>query len=255
MTDMPRHPLDSSASAPVPGEPFGLPPHIGGADASMAIGTIREIGGSGALVALDLQRLALCNADTDSTISLAGQVGTPLKVKVAGGWLLATVRDQRQDRRPDGASGGILCTVDFLGEGAEEQLTGRIYDFRRGITRYPLPGAAVHPASTADLQQIYACDERPAVRIGTVHPTPNIPAALYTDALLGKHFALLGSTGTGKSTAAALILHRICESAPQGHVVMIDPHGEYAAAFRDTGAIFDVSNLQMPYWLMNFEEH
>jgi DNA helicase HerA-like ATPase len=73
--------------------------------------------------------------------------------------------------------------------------------------------------------------------------------------MLGKHFALVGSTGTGKSTAAALILHRICELAPQGHVVMIDPHGEYAAAFAGNGALFDVTNLAMPYWLMNFEEH
>ena len=36
---------------------------------------------------------------------------------------------------------------------------------------------------------------------------------------------------------------------------MIDPHGEYSAAFKGNGAIFDVDNLQMPYWLMNFEEH
>jgi DNA helicase HerA-like ATPase len=65
----------------------------------------------------------------------------------------------------------------------------------------------------------------------------------------------LGSTGTGKSTSAALILHRICEAAPKGHILMIDPHGEYSAAFRQIGQILDVSNLQMPYWLMNFEEH
>src|SRR3546814_5640013 len=75
------------------------------------------------------------------------------------------------------------------------------------------------------------------------------------DALLGKHFALLGSTGTGKSTAAALILHRICELAPEGHVVMLDPHGEYSAAFKTNGELFNVDNLAMPYWLMNFEEH
>jgi len=48
--------------------------------------------------------------------------------------------------------------------------------------------------------------------------------------MLGKHFALLGSTGTGKSTSAALILQKMCELAPQGHIVMIDPHGEYSAA-------------------------
>ena len=86
-------------------------------------------------------------------------------------------------------------------------------------------------------------------------PTRDIRAGLYVDALLGKHFALLGSTGTGKSTSAALILHRICELAPEGHILMIDPHGEYSAAFRHTGMLLDVSNLQMPYWLMNFEEH
>ena len=73
--------------------------------------------------------------------------------------------------------------------------------------------------------------------------------------MLGKRFALLGSTCTGKSTSAALILYRIVELAPQGDVVMIDPHGEYSAAFKGDGALFDVSNLQLPYWLMNFEEH
>src|SRR3546814_14015126 len=57
------------------------------------------------------------------------------------------------------------------------------------------------------------------------------------------------------STSAALILHRICDLAPQGHIVMIDPHGEYSAAFKGNGAVYDVNNLAMPYWLMNFEEH
>src|SRR5690606_2806112 len=52
-----------------------------------------------------------------------------------------------------------------------------------------------------------------------------------------------------------LILHRICESAPQAHVGMIDPHGEYSAACRNAGVIYGVGDLQMAYWLMNFEEH
>ena len=105
------------------------------------------------------------------------------------------------------------------------------------------------------MRQIYASDGRTAITVGTVFPTKDIRAGLYIDAMLGKHFALLGSTGTGKSTSAALILHKICEAAPEGHIVMIDPHGEYSAAFRHSGQLFDVSNLNMPYWLMNFEEH
>nr|WP_294810129.1 DUF87 domain-containing protein [uncultured Sphingomonas sp.] len=188
---------------------------------------------------------------SDVAVANAGQVGSQVKLRVGSIWLIANVRSLRLDASGD----RILAQVDFLGEGDEEKLTGKLYKFRRGVTRYPTPGCAVFPISTADLKQIYAADDRAHIEIGNVYPTKDIRAALYIDSMLGKHFALLGSTGTGKSTAAALILHRICELSPQGHIVMIDPHGEYASAFKTTGALYDVSNLQMPYWLMNFEEH
>ncbi len=221
--------------------------------ARQPIGVVLEIAGSGSAIALDLVRLNECMADADPSIALAGQVGSQIKIKTMDGWLLASVRNQRQDRRGDGNS--IVANIDFLGEGREERLTGKIHGFRRGVTRYPIPGALIYPATTEDLRQIYAGDGRSAIQVGTVYPTSDIRAGLYIDAMLGKHFALLGSTGTGKSTTAALILHRICQAAPHGHILMIDPHGEYSAAFRNTGQIFDVSNLAMPYWLMNFEEH
>ncbi len=215
------------------------------------IGVVLEIAGSGSMIAIDLQRLNECGDDADPSIGMAGQVGSQVKIRVGNNWLLASVRNQRQDRK----AGSILANIDFLGEGVEEKLTGRLHGFRRGVTRYPVPGSLVYPASTADLKQVYASDGRSAVTIGKVYPTKDIRAGIYIDAMLGKHFALLGSTGTGKSTSAALILHRICEAAPEGHILMIDPHGEYSAAFRNTGVILDVSNLQMPYWIMNFEEH
>jgi hypothetical protein len=221
-------------------------------NAGKPIGVVLEIAGSGSQVVLDPARINECSDDTDPSIALAGQVGSQIKIRAATGWLLASVRNQRQDRRE---GGGILANVDFLGEGDEEKLTGKIHSFRRGVTRYPIPGALIYPATNADLRQIYASDGRSAIQLGTVYPTSDIRAGVYIDAMLGKHFALLGSTGTGKSTSASLILHRICEAAPQGHIVMIDPHGEYSAAFRNTGLIFDVGNLNMPYWLMNFEEH
>ncbi|MEO5707287.1 MAG: DUF87 domain-containing protein [Alteraurantiacibacter sp.] len=222
-------------------------------NATTPIGMVLEIAGSGSQIAIDLDRLRQCADDPDPSIALAGQVGSQIKIKTRDGWLLASVRNQRQDRR--GEPNAILANIDFMGEGNEEKLTGKIHGFRRGVTRYPIPGALVYPATSDDLRQIYASDGRSAIQIGTVYPTTDIRAGLYVDAFLGKHFALLGSTGTGKSTSAALLLHRICQAAPQGHIVMVDPHGEYSAAFRTTGTIFDVSNLQMPYWLMNFEEH
>jgi len=217
-----------------------------------AIGYVDSIAGGGGRVLMDRAALLAAEGDPDPIVAQAGQVGAQVKVRLGVTWLIANVRSLRLE---DQAGTCIAAEIDFLGEGDEERLTGKLYHFRRGVTRYPMPGAEVYPVTTADLQQIYAADDRAHFGIGTVYPTRDVRAALYVDAMLGKHFALVGSTGTGKSTSAALILHRICDMAPQGHVVMIDPHGEYSTAFKQRGAIYDVSNLQMPYWLMNFEEH
>ena len=220
-------------------------------NASM-LGIVVQIAGSSSQLVMDARRVDQLMGDADPCIAMAGQVGSQVKMRVGNVWLIASVRSVTLDRR-DNAS--IIADIDFLGEGDEEKLTGRIYRFRRGVTRYPTPGTEIFPVSSRDMQEIYAADERPHVQIGTVYPTTDTRAALYVDSMLGKHFALLGSTGTGKSTSAALILHRICDLSPQGHIVMIDPHGEYGAAFATNGAVFDVNNLALPYWLMNFEEH
>src|SRR3546814_15302950 len=58
------------------------------------------------------------------------------------------------------AEGMIVDDIDFLAEGDEEKLTGKIYKFRRGVTRYPTPGTQIYPVSSADMRQIYAADER-----------------------------------------------------------------------------------------------
>jgi uncharacterized protein len=232
--------------------PKAEPKMVVNAAPSPPIGIVMEIAGSGSQISLDAARLNTLSSHEDPSIAMAGQVGAQVKIKIGSTWLLASIRSQKMHGREHGV---IMAAVDFLGEGDEEKLTGRIYNFRRGVTRYPVPGSEVYAVSSADLKQVYAADARPNVEIGTVFPTRDIRGALYVDAMLGKHFALLGSTGTGKSTSAALILHKICEVAPEGHIVMVDPHGEYSAAFKTNGALFDVNNLAMPYWLMNFAEH
>jgi hypothetical protein len=180
---------------------------------------------------------------------MSGQVGSQVKMLVAGSFLIANVRTLRS-----GENGELLAHVDFLGEGTRDS-SGGLSNFRRGVTRYPIPGSEVLPVTTEDLRAVFAASDEPNIEIGTVYPTDDIRGALYIDPMLGKHFAVLGSTGTGKSTSVALILHRISQLSPEGHIVMIDPHGEYSAAFKGCGEIFNVDNLQLPYWLMNFEEH
>jgi len=233
--------------------PIGnVPPRSALTSAYEAIGQITEVGGSGAQVEIVGRRLGELAGDADPSIAMSGQVGSQIKIACGRRWLLANVRKLKVT---DAEAGQITADIDFLGEGDEEPASGKLINFKRGITSYPIPGSKAYPVAGQDLKQMFAADERANVEIGTVYPTKDVRAALYVDALLGKHFALLGSTGTGKSTSAALIMHRICDLSPEGHIVMVDPHGEYSAAFKGHGEIFNVDNLAMPYWLMNFEEH
>ncbi len=73
------------------------------------------------------------------------------------------------------------------------------------------------------------------VRVGTIRQDSTIPAMVRVDELLGKHFAILGTTGTGKSCTTALILRSILEKNPAAHIVLLDPHNEYATAFTANG--------------------
>ncbi len=214
-----------------------------------AVGQVFEIAGSGSQIRMDAAALAALQSHSDPSIAMSGQVGSQVKMIVGDNWLIANVRTLRAE---DG--GELIAHVDFLGEGSKDS-GGHLSNFRRGVTRYPIPGAEVLPVTTDDLRAVFAASDEPHIEIGTVYPTEDIRGALYVDPMLGKHFAVLGSTGTGKSTSVSLILHRISELSPEGHIVMIDPHGEYSAAFKGCGEIFNVDNLQLPYWLMNFEEH
>ena len=220
------------------------------ASAVPAIGRVLEIAGSGSRVVMDADKLSELLGHADPSIAMSGQVGSQVKMKVGNSWLVANVRTLRAG---DDA-GTVVANVDFLGEGSQRS-DGGLSSFRRGVTRYPIPGAAILPVTTDDMRSIFAADDSPHVEIGTVYPTDDIRGTLYVDPMLSKHFAILGSTGTGKSTSVALILHRISQLSPEGHIVMIDPHGEYSAAFKSCGELFNVDNLQLPYWLLNFEEH
>ena len=216
------------------------------------IGKVVEISGGGSRIEIEGSRLRALASDADPSVAMSGQVGSQVKLRVGKRWILANVRTLQVT---DAAGDMIAAEIDFLGEGDEDSHTGELPHFKRGITGYPIPGDKVFPVTGSDLRQMFAASDQAHIEIGTVYPTKDVRGALYVDAMLGKHFALLGSTGTGKSTSAALIMHRICELAPEGHIVMIDPHGEYSAAFKGHGELFNVDNLQMPYWLMNFEEH
>jgi uncharacterized protein DUF87 len=213
------------------------------------VGEVFEIAGSGSQIRMDASAVLNLQSHSDPSVAMSGQVGSQVKMLVGNNWLIANVRTLRGNGNNE-----LVAHVDFLGEGTKDA-SGKVSNFRRGVTRYPIPGSPVYPVTTEDLRSVFAASDEPHIEIGTVYPTDDIRGALYVDPMLSKHFAILGSTGTGKSTSVALILHRISQLSPEGHIVMIDPHGEYSAAFKNCGEIFNVDNLQLPYWLMNFDEH
>jgi DNA helicase HerA-like ATPase len=132
--------------------------------------------------------------------------------------------------------------------------TGQGTIFARGVTAYPSLGDRVRVASKAELGAAFCGEPSRSVRIGCIRQDSTIPAMVRVDELLGKHVAILGTTGTGKSCTTALILRAILERNPAAHIVLLDPHNEYATAFSEWAEVISPRNMQLPFWLLNFEE-
>lgn len=216
--------------------------------AEMVIGSVAAVAAGQMTLDVDVAAVTRLRDHEDSVLASAGMLGSLLKVERVDGWVIGTLRAIESR---DGRSVGV---VDLVGE-ADAAADGAISGFRRGVGGYPRIGGRAVPLDSVETAQVFSGDERPHIQVGIVYPTGQVRAAVFYDTFLSKNFAIVGSTGTGKSTATALFLHRIIEQAPEGHVVVIDPHGEYARAFAGTGEIFNVDNLELPYWLLNFEEH
>ena len=147
----------------------------------------------------------------------------------------------------------MMVELELIGEaiaiaGADKQV------FQRGVSFCPSLRSAVYTTTHEDLQQIYAQPTISSARIGTIFQDQTLPAFIATDDLLGKHFAILGTTGSGKSCAVALILRAILSQHSNGHAILLDLHNEYGCAFADCAEVLGPESLELPYWLLNFQE-
>ena len=179
----------------------------------------------------------------------AVRVGSLVKVFDGERAVVAIISEEQAEST---ARAENLLVVNLLGEIAS--VDGGGLKFGRGVTIHPVPGAPVYIANDADLQAVYGVPGKSNVEIGTLYQDANRPALLLTDELLTKHFAIVGSTGSGKSCALTVILSAILAKNPKAHIVLLDPHNEYAGAFGEIADVITVDNLQLPLWLFNFEE-
>lgn len=127
-------------------------------------------------------------------------------------------------------------------------------EFSSGITNYPYLGAIAHRIRSSDLMRIYDSGKNSSCVIGKLTQDDTIDAAIHIPSMLSKHFAVVGSTGVGKSTAVSLLLHKAISSDPKLRVLILDPHNEFAAAFPDHSVVVDTDTLDLPFWLMRLEE-
>src|SRR5215472_2476715 len=208
------------------------------------IGRIVSLSGSQLILLLEV------SSDKDARL----QISTLVKTRTASTTVFGTVTalDIPLPSQVAGDNEFELVELELIGEVVSDG-AGKGH-FRRGVSCSPTLGDPVLAATQDDLALVYQSPSVSAVRIGTVHQDPTIPAYIVTDDLLGKHFAVVGSTGTGKSCAVALILRSILSRHPHGHAVLLDMHGEYAPAFAGMAEVLAPGNLELPYWLFNFAE-
>ena len=148
------------------------------------------------------------------------------------------------------------------------QLVGEVRpnkNFQRGISQHPTVGDSAHLVTKEDLGTIYRRPKDPRyVKIGHLAAAESIPALIDLNALVTRHSAVVGATGSGKSTTVAGVLSSLADGTryPSARVLIIDIHGEYGAALGERAAIYRTNAdeargekpLQVPYWSMSLDE-
>lgn len=221
-----------------------------------AAGRVIAVSGSSITCLLDSekQNAAANGGAADATSSM--QIGSLVKAEMGTATLFGLVSSLRVEDVSTTPSNTekYIAEIDLYGQVPATHDDGEWGRFERGISLYPALGQSIYAASQDDLRLVYARPSGSSIRVGDITQGEDISAYLVTDDLLGKHFAVLGTTGGGKSCALTLILRAVLEAHPKGHVVLLDPHNEYSECFSDIAECLNLANLELPYWLLNFEE-
>jgi hypothetical protein len=225
----------------------GAPAAKGNAAPDLRIGRVVSVTGARVIVLLEENA---AGSQGEPTVEIGQLVKMPTQRNVVIGMVAG--HSIPMPARQAGDPEMRLLELELVGE-CVTSANGGSY-FRRGVSAFPVSGNSVFGATGHDLQLVYDCPGVATARIGVLHQDRSLAAHVRVDDLLGKHFAVLGSTGSGKSCAVALILHAILGNHQNAHVLLLDPHNEYARAFPGIAEVIDHTNLQLPYWLLNFEE-
>lgn len=181
-------------------------------------------------------------------------VGKFLAIKSGFNLLVGMIAEVTATDPDNGASSGYraVARVDLMGEIVRDE--GGVARFQRGVREYPAIGDAVELLRRYDLRTVYSALEEQSISLGQLHLDSAIPAYVDVDNMLAKHFAILGSTGVGKSSGVSVILNEILRARPNVRILLLDAHNEYGQCFGPSASVIGSDELKLPFWLLNFEE-
>ena len=136
--------------------------------------------------------------------------------------------------------------------------------FERGVAQYPTTGAEVHAIGSADIAKMFDRFQSKGLAVGTLASHRSLKVCLDPTNLFGRHSAILGQTGSGKSWTVASLVQKTVAVMPKAHIIILDLHGEYCWKRKDGSRHYafadaivrhvDARDLEIPYWLMTYAE-
>ena len=202
---------------------------------------------------------------------LVGQLGSYVAVKQNDVHLIAVVTRMSEQESLAGptieTTGDDAARLPFAKRIARLTPVGSIIEngrFERGVAQYPTTGAEVHAIGSADIARMFDRFQSKGLAVGTLASHPSLRVYLDPTNLFGRHLAILGQTGAGKSWTVATIVQKTVAAMERAHIIILDLHGEYCWNREDGSRHYafantivrhvDARDLEIPYWLMTYAE-
>lgn len=200
---------------------------------------------------------AVVQGDTecvDTVTGLTWAVGRMLSIEVGPNRIVGMICDidMRTGSYQPNEKAQMRFNVELQGEVQDARDGGQ--KFSKGISAYPGVGSVVRQITSQDLASIFAATGTVNAHIGSLSQDSSIPALVDIPDMLSKHFAVLGSTGSGKSASVSLLLRAAEQLVPDLRTIIMDPHNEYSRAFGHANTIAQ-STMDIPFWMFQLEEY
>lgn len=229
------------------------------------LGDVQDVNGT--TVSISLSKASLTGfVYIDGQGYRVGQIGSFIRIPIGFNNLFGIVSQVGASATPENKIdtkefGERWMRIQLIGEGQRNGV------FQRGLSQYPTIGDEVHLVSEKELKSIYGQPDKPYfVKIGHISNADSIPALIDINKLITRHSAVVGTTGSGKSTTVASIIGALSDSAnyPSSRIIMLDLHGEYGHSLKEKAGIFRINadptatikeeSFFIPFWALNFDE-